>query len=499
MSGASRGDVETAALATGNLRAGDEVPLPQPLKERDAQLYRAIFHLQSEGRFSLADKSIAKLGNELLLGHVLAQRYLGQDGYHAKYVELSEWLARYADLPEAPALYRLALTRAPRGARHLRHPEGNAFAAAPASDGGSGAPRESHRSDWARGLAAWHARHYAEAARFFERVTASEAVDRWGRAAGAYWAARSYLRNRQPDKVAHWLDVAGEYPYTFYGILARRLAGRDFDYDWSIPVLTRADAALVAATPAGLRALALIQIGQDMRAEQELRRLNPAQPGMAHALLAVSERADMPALALQLAEQLAGTEGQRYDAALYPVPSWSPRGGFKVDQALVLALIRLESKFLVGAESSAGARGLMQLMPETARFVADNRHYRGAAQLFEPETNLTLGQKYLTHLTTVDGVGDNLLLMVAAYNAGPGTLAHWEQESRHDDDPLLFLETIPNLETRHFVERVLANYWIYGDQLGEPATSLDELVEGRWPTYKSPDAYLVPVASHDRH
>ena len=71
---------------------------------------------------------------------------------------------------------------------------------------------------------------------------------------------------------------------------------------------------------------------------------------MAHAILAVSERADMPSLAMQLAEKVTDASGRRYDAALYPVPSWQPEGGFTVDRALVLALIRQNGKFLTGAE-----------------------------------------------------------------------------------------------------------------------------------------------------
>jgi soluble lytic murein transglycosylase-like protein len=251
-------------------------------------------------------------------------------------------------------------------------------------------------------------------------------------------------------------------------------------------------------TPQGPRALALIEVGQDLSAEEELRHINPAQPETARALLAVSLRSDMPALAMQLADQLMDSSGRHYDAALYPVPSWEPQGGYSIDRALVLALIRQESKFSAKATSGAGARGLMQIMPGTARFVSDGTGYGGLNhQLFKPALNIALGQNYLTHLMGVDSIRENLFLLVAAYNGGPGNLAHWQRSIKHGDDPLLFLESIPNRQTRQFVERVLANYWIYRDELGQPSPALDAIAAGKWPTYQAMDGYLVPTVARN--
>ena len=560
---------ETAALAPDNLAPFGESALPKPLGDDDAERYRRIFRLQENARWAEADREIPRLRDPMLLGHVLAQRYLGPNHYPAKFSELSHWLERYADLPEATQIYGLALKRKPRAASSPRHPEGTVYNFTGVHDG-TGEPREArgplsrgetrrlaalrraiHRAivddriaeaerrlasseagrllppaeceelrsevatslyflnhdeaavafadagasgskhvnaavERAGGLAAWRLGRLDAATRHFERLATAETADSWTRAAGAYWAARSHLVNGEPEKVTHWLEIAAGHPYTFYGILARRLAGRASTYNWQHPVFSDDDVARLMSVPAGARALALIQVGEDARAEQELRRVNPAQPEVAHALLAVSQRADMPSLGMQVAARTFDADGRHYDAALYPMPSWAPPGGFNVEPALVFALIRQESNFLRRAESPVGARGLMQLMPRTARFISDGTSYGGRRnQLFDPEINLALGQNYLAHLMSIGNVGENLFLIAAAYNGGPGNVARWQRQIRDEDDPLLFLESIPKRETRQFVERVLANYWIYLDQLGEPTTALDAIAEGRWPTYKS--------------
>ncbi len=90
--------------------------LPRPLSRRDAELYRRIFAVQEQGRWKEADRLIGQLRSELLMGHVLAQRYLHPTAYRSRYDELRAWLAKYADLPEASRIYRLAVKRRPAGA-----------------------------------------------------------------------------------------------------------------------------------------------------------------------------------------------------------------------------------------------------------------------------------------------------------------------------------------------------------------------------------------------
>ena len=127
----------------------------------------------------------------------------------------------------------------------------------------------------------------------------------------------------------------------------------------------------------------------------------------------------------------------------------------------------------------------MQLMPRTANYIG-GRKFRGqnARRLFEPEVNISLAQKYITYLMANESVGSNLILVTAAYNAGPGNLKKWQEKLKKSSDSLMFIESIPSKETRNFIERVLANFWLYRDRLGQPTPSLKSLAEGGTPMYR---------------
>ena len=80
---------------------------------------------------------------------------------------------------------------------------------------------------------------------------------------------------------------------------------------------------------------------------------------------------------------------------------------------------------------------------------------------------------------------NNLIKTAVAYNAGPGNLVKWETKMDYQNDPLMFLETLPSKETRSFIERSLVNYWVYRDLMNEPLDSLDAVVSGQWPIYQT--------------
>jgi soluble lytic murein transglycosylase-like protein len=134
--------------------------------------------------------------------------------------------------------------------------------------------------------------------------------------------------------------------------------------------------------------------------------------------------------------------------------------------------------------SSAGAVGLMQIMPDTASFITGRPAGPAlSGDLRDPSMNLNLGQRYVDYLGGTDTIGGNLLWMLASYNSGPGNFARWRLSVRHDGDPLMFIEAIPVEETRAFVPRALAYTWIYAARLHLPTPSLDELAAGGWPRY----------------
>ena len=564
------------------------MPLSAMLSEADVKRYRQIFKIQEHGQWQRADRVIAKLDDKILLGHVLFQRYMHPTKYRSRYAELSRWLKKYPDHPNARRIYRLAVRRKPKSARSPRRPRvppipaiqdnswepnshyvsskrrnakqrrearrlirlvriyarsgritkarrvvdrkrtralldrieldtarafvGEAYffrgtAARAYAQSGPAAERSGTQvplAHWTAGLAAYLLGKYPTAAYHFESMAKIEKLSPWTKSAAAFWAARANLIAQRPNRVTPWLERASSYPRTFYGILASRVLGVDLKFDWEVPRLTADGIETIKRRRGGRRALALLQIGEPQLAERELVALTRATDyALGRALFALAEAAGLPGLALRTSAMLNGDGKAPRHAAKYPVPHWEPPEGFVVDRAVLYAFMRQESQFNTKAKSRAGARGLMQLMPATASFMGKQR-FRGPrrARLYDPELNISLGQKYLRHLIDHDTVNGDMLMVAAAYNGGPGNLAKWRKRAarRKYLDPLMFIESIPTRETRNFIERVLANLWIYRHRLGQNAPSLDALAAGETPYYKALDVVLpTPVANHVRH
>ncbi len=350
-------------------------------------------------------------------------------------------------------------------------------------------------SDWTAGLANFRMHNYAKSADHFSHLARSRVVSQGTRAAGAFWAARGYLIEGQPEKVIDMLEIAAQDPHTFYGVLATRQLGRELPLNWSEPTLTQRELdALLAYAPVK-RAVALSQIGQTHSADQEILRAHGRLPAnLDRALVALTTKVELPASQVQIAERI---QDQPFDLARYPVPNYEPTGGYTVDKALIYALMRQESRFKARAKSRAGARGLMQIMPRTASFVARDRSLARSKRdkLLDPSFNIALGQKYIRTLMNSLGSDNNLYMLMVSYNAGPGNLRKWKRKTNFRDDPLLFIESIPSRETRGYIEHVLTNYWIYRKRFGQPTPSLDAAAANVWPTYVPLDRVEVPVAS----
>ncbi len=355
--------------------------------------------------------------------------------------------------------------------------------------GGGSAPRGA----WSAGLALWRLGDYAAAAGSFAEVATADCASAWWQAGGAYWAHRAHLRAGDPAASVRALEQAAAYPRTFYGLLATRALGRDPSFDFAAPPLTAQHLDAIARDPAGRRGLALLLVGERTRAEGELVQVAlRGTPATRPALIALAEQASLPQLALTVGRTAQPGAGRYYDGALYPLSAVSPRGGSPVDRAVYHAITREESRFDSRAVSHAGAVGLMQLMPATASAVS-GINYRGGnrAALFDPTLNFELGQRYLRELFSTGVIGGDLIRAFAAYNAGPGNVSNWMTGIDHRNDPLLFVEVIPILETRFYLERTLAALWIYRTRLSQPTPSLDDLVAGSWPAYRPMDSGRV--------
>ncbi len=571
------------ALGAHGARAEEgaaKVSLPQPLGPADVARYGEIFALQEKGRWRAADRRIKRLGDKVLMGHLLAQRYLHPTHYRSRFRELRGWMAKYAGLPDARRIYKLAVKRRPKKARWPRRPRTRGLpwwsaavtgaapyrstkrlsrvqrrrrgvikrqirrhlrrghikrvvhilthkevhrlfdrveiARAKADIAAAHFYRGDHRkalnlaeralrrenphlalAHWTAGLASWRLGKFERAARHFEAVAQAKTLSPWNQASGAFWAARAHLVGRHPQHVNHWLRQAAAHPRTFYGLLAHHSLGRNTPFNWGNPDLDPSGLRALDSMASGRRAFALLQLGKTRSAERELSTAAArAEPELRHTILAVASRNNMARLAHGIGERLTDAHGRKYLSAAFPAPPWRPKGGFKVDRALIYALMRQESGFNSRAKSRSGARGLMQLMPATARFISGDRRYRGRGRnrLYDPELNISLGQKYLQHLLSHEAISGDVILATAAYNGGPGNLVKWQRRLGRGNDPLIFIESIPSRETRIFVERVLTNFWIYRNRLGQPMPSLDEVASGDWPSYVKLDG--LSVAEH---
>ncbi|MEG4011051.1 MULTISPECIES: lytic transglycosylase domain-containing protein [unclassified Microcoleus] len=160
-------------------------------------------------------------------------------------------------------------------------------------------------------------------------------------------------------------------------------------------------------------------------------------------------------------EYLALRQQSAYWQALYPFPyletivKWSQER--QINSLLVTALIRQESRFMPGIKSIVGATGLMQVMPETATWVAEKINLKKYS-LENIDDNIKLGTWYLDH--THDEYKNNSMLAVASYNAGPNAVADWLKRFSFSD-PDAFAEKIPFPETKGYVKSVFENYWNY--------------------------------------
>ena len=150
-----------------------------------------------------------------------------------------------------------------------------------------------------------------------------------------------------------------------------------------------------------------------------------------------------------------------------------------LDSHLLMALARQESALAADAVSPAGARGLMQLMPATAKQTARKHKipYRSKKQLLTPEVNIALGTHYYREL--LDRFDNNRILATAAYNAGPNRVSRWLKKSDQQLPFDAWIETIPFKETRNYVQNVLAFSAIYAHLLGDNSRILAEQEKAR--------------------
>ena len=350
---------------------------------------------------------------------------------------------------------------------------------------------------WAMGLLYFKEEKYAESQKYFSRILDLPQINNARKTEAAFWAGRAADWAGRRDMAKKYWHIAATHPMAFYGALSAVMLGQQPEYEFFENNATDEDYAELANTKYGRIALALIQIGRKDRAEEYLKYLITPKVSdrILHAVNSVATEFSMPRLSVQSASVIKDRGILEIDddiiySAQYPLPDWEPLGGWSIDRALLLAITKQESNFRVSAKSGAGANGVMQLMPSTAKRVARaNKVDISQIDMSNPEHNMFLGQQYIVDLLSHPNVENSIIKMLAAYNAGMGTMVKFEK-SFYTYDPLLYIESFPAYETRSYIKRVMSNLWLYRARLGQPLTSMEELAHGNWPLYNSEDEYV---------
>lgn len=290
-----------------------------------------------------------------------------------------------------------------------------------------------------------------------------------------YWKARAQkAQGRAVEAQALLAALAGDF--SFYGQLAaEELGGRG-----SIPADThksgKEEAQAMGNLPGFQRALAFYRLNLRFEGNREwnwtIRGFDDKQ------LLAAAEfarRNELYDRAINTADRTRELHdfGMRYLAPYRDVMK-DYVSQMRLDEAWVYGLIRQESRFIADVKSSAGATGLMQLMPATASWVAKKIGLKNfhSARVSNVDTNLNLGTWYLKHV--LDTLDNHPVLASAAYNAGPGRARAWRADVPME--AAIYAESIPFNETRDYVKKVMSNASYYSQQFGQTLLSLKERI-----------------------
>jgi soluble lytic murein transglycosylase len=319
------------------------------------------------------------------------------------------------------------------------------------------------------------------ARRWADQILAENAESEFAPEAGFWlgkWAGKA---GKQEEAKQSFKRVLSRYPDSYYAWRSASMMGWEVGDFTSVrelkPSIKRPEAR--PDLPTGSPTLKeLYQLGQDRDAwaQWQVEFKDPMQPPVADQFTdgiirsGIGDYLDGIFMVSYLSQRESPQEKSDYQSlrqrplywqALYPFPyvdsieTWSQER--QINPLLVTALIRQESRFMPGIESPVGAKGLMQVMPDTGMWIAKQIHLK-QYELNDPEDNIKLGTWYLDY--THREYGGNSMLAIASYNAGPNAVAGWVAK-KGINDPDEFVEAIPYEETKGYVKSVFGNYWNY--------------------------------------
>jgi soluble lytic murein transglycosylase len=309
-------------------------------------------------------------------------------------------------------------------------------------------PENAEKAIWHTGWSYFKFKKYKEAAGVF-----GELYDTYDSSKYLYWKARS-IENNGEDASYLYVSLSGN---DYYGCLVQNKSGHANSASFTVEDFESVD-------PAPMERIdVLIDIGLIDEAIVELE-LKAEEITTYSSLISVARRLNTLGRHKQAISLLTLVpEELRPDEILYPLSYWQTvrtvSSKYGMDPHLVMSLIREESRFESAALSSAGALGLMQLMPHTARRVAGKigLSLKGEEQIHDPEVNIKLGTHYLNGL--LDEFG-SAFPALAAYNAGEHKVREWLNKDIYESYDE-FIEDVPYMETRNYVKRIMTTYCNY--------------------------------------
>ena len=288
-------------------------------------------------------------------------------------------------------------------------------------------------------------------------------------ARGAYWLGRSYEKMGSKDLQNKWYQEASKYLTTYYGQLAFLKINPEKTFELDLEQVVDKDYKKKFENKGLVKVIYLLnELNKDKYTKHMLRHLALDDIEKGSEILAAELATNISRydFAIQIAK-IASYEKRFLNNYNYPIIG-TPKiiNGRKIPETpFILSIIRQESEFDMKANSSAGARGLMQLMTYTAKLVAKQAKlpYSKSRLTTDPEYNINLGSHYIAGLILeYDG---SYPFAIAAYNAGPKRVKYWKRLNKNPQknqiDYVDWIELIKFKETRNYVQRVLENYNVY--------------------------------------
>ena len=286
---------------------------------------------------------------------------------------------------------------------------------------------------------------------------------------GAYWLAKTYQKLGNQDSANEWFNKAAKFLTTYYGQLAFMEINPNKTFELSKDIKVSKDYRDYFFKKELVKTIYLLdELNEDKYSKHILRHLAKDDINNGSEILAaeLATNIDRFDFAIQIAK-IASYEKRFHNKYNYPIIS-TPNyiNGRKIpDTAFILSIIRQESEFDISANSHAGAKGLMQLMPYTAKLVAKQAKlpYSKSRLTTDAEYNINLGSHYIAGLILeYDGAYP---FAIAAYNAGPKRVRYWKKINKNPQKNQInyvdWIELIKFKETRNYVQRVLENYNVY--------------------------------------